>query len=197
MGTSLYRAYNKKAPFTSVDIDVLNSASNAELLLYTWNHDPRTYAMDNQELQDHRLGIYDWMQRCTQLATWVIMNGYYGIALLREDNKNYKDQRTKKGLSSVNSPGSLTNNPQVLQSLFQMVGAIAAYPINQLEKIDASEMEYSLSHPDGMFFGFWYTWVIELYVRMLRSIVQSYNPNHPLLNGLPVYSLNLMLAYWD
>jgi hypothetical protein len=189
--------YNKKGPFTAVDIQVLNSASNAELLLYTWNHDSRTFAMDNQELQDHRLGIYDWMQRCTQIATWVLMNGCYGIALLREDKLNYMDEkRTKHSISSVNNPGSLTNTPQLMQSLFQMVGAIAAYPINQLEKIDATEMEYSLSHPDGMFFGFWYTWVVELYVRMLRSIVQSYNPNHALLNGLPVYFLGLILANW-
>jgi hypothetical protein len=190
LGTSLYRLYNKKGPFSAVDIEVLNSASNAELLLYTWNHDPRTFAMDNQELQDHRLGIYDWMQRCTQLATWVLMNGCYGVALLREDRLNYIDKkRTKETMSSVNNPGSLTNTPQVMQSLFQMVGAIAAYPINQLEKIDLKEMKYSLSHPDGMFFGFWYTWVIELYVRMLRSVVQSYNPDHALLNGLPVFFL--------
>lgn len=197
LGTYRYSVYNNKAPFTAVDIEVLNSTSNPELLLFTWNNDSRTFAMDNKELQDHRLGIYDWMQRCTNLVTWTIMNGAYGITLLAEDVLNYKLKRVGNSISSVNSPGKLTDNPQLLLSLFQMVGAIAAYPINQLEKVDPSEMNYSLSHPDGMFFGFWYSWIIELYVRMVRSVIGSFNDKHFLLIGKPVRYYYVMIARND
>ena len=142
--------------------------------------------MDSKELQDHRLGIYDWMQRCNKLVFWILMNGAMGITLKIEDSLNYKLNREEKKLSSVNSPGNLTYFPRLMNPLLQMVGAIAAYPINQLDKIDDAEMTYSRSHPDSTFFGSWYSWVIELFVRMVQSVVGAVNPSHDLLNGSPV-----------
>jgi hypothetical protein len=194
LGTYQYLLFNQNAPFTAVDVEVLSGSSNPELLLYTWNHDNRTYAMDNQELQDHRLGIYDWMQRCTNLMAYMLMNGAFCITLEMEDFRNHKYQRVADKMSSVNNPGKLTEYPQIMQSLFQVIAAIPAYPINQLDHIDAEEMKYSLNHPDPMFFGNWYSWVIELVIKMVRSVLGQLNPNHYFLSGKPVSLVNLIFS---
>ena len=191
-GAHQYRIFNKKAPFDATDIEVLNSVSNPELFLYTWNKDPRTYAMDQPELREHRLGIYDWIQRCLNMMVWSLMNGAYDLALLVEDRRN--DQRLSKGLkiSSMENPGELTNGPQMLISLFQMVGPIGAYPINQLETTDATILQNSLDNPDSRYLQLWYSWVIELFTKAVRTIVGTVDSNHPFVGGPLVFSLILI-----
>lgn len=181
-------AYNKKAPFSAMDIEVLNSVSNPEIFLHTWNNDPRTYAMDKPELREHRLGIYDWMQRCLSVVVWGIMNGAYDLALLVEDRRN--DERIQMGLpiSSMENPGSLTNTPQQMISLFQMVGPIGAYPITQLETTDPTTLQNSLNNPDSRYLQLWYSWVIELFTRQVRNILSIVDHSNPFVSGKLVNS---------
>jgi hypothetical protein len=124
--------YKGQGPFTSVDIEVLESAKNPELLLYTWNNDPRTSAVGNKALQDHRLGIYDWVQKCHVVVVWSLMNGLYDLALVAEDILNAKFPQRKKKETSIGSPSGLTYVPQIMNSLFEMIGPIAQYPFTQV-----------------------------------------------------------------
>jgi hypothetical protein len=197
-GTFRYRRYNDKAPFTAVDIEVLDSVKNPEIFLYTWNSDPRTYAMDSPALQDHRLGIYDWMQRCQSFAVWSVMNFAYDAALLVEDGLNNNRFKRKNGdswkMSSLQDPGDWTNIPQQMISLFQMVGPIGAYPITQLETTDAKILQNSLDNPDPRFLQLWYSWVIELFTRQVRNIVSMADSSHPFVAGPLRITTDLMLV---
>lgn len=173
--------------------------TNPEVFLYTWNSDPRTYALDNPALQDHRLGIYDWMQRCQSFAVWSVMNFAYDAALGWEDYQN--DDRYKKRnegeswkMSSLQDPGPWTSYPQQMISLFQMVGPIGSYPINQLETTDAAILQDSLNNPDSRFLQLWYSWVIELFTRQVRNIVSMADDSHPFVAGPLRITTDLMLV---
>ena len=182
-GTFQYSIYNNKGPFTATDIEVLNSVSNPELFLHTWNNDPRTDAKGDRSLQDHRLGIYDWMQKCLNIMVWIVMNGAYDIALFIEDLRNDIYHRQGDQISSMENPGELTNTPQMMISLFQMVGPIGAYPINQLDTTDPKELQESLDHPDMRFLQLWYSWVIELFTRAVRTILGTIDGENPFVKG--------------
>ena len=119
-GNAQYALYNGHGPFTATDIQVLKSAPNLELLLYTWNNDPRTYAMNDDALREHRLGIYDWMPKCHFVVVWIVKNTLYDLTLLVDP----------KG--SLGAPGKHTYIPQVLDSLFEMIGPISQYPFTQV-----------------------------------------------------------------
>jgi hypothetical protein len=185
--------HNWKGPFTRTDIEVLNSAPNPELLLYTWNHDPRTYAMDDKAKQEHRLGIYDWMQKCHVVVVWSLMNGLYDLALVAEDflaaaNPNHV-------ASTVGNPGKLTYIPQVANSLFEMIGPIAQYPFTQLETDDPKEIYESIENPDSRYLGFWFSWVMELFVKAIRPFLGRDNRwnQEPLVSTVFSWHLHMYL----
>lgn len=63
-----YKLWNENyAPYTSLDIEVLQSNTEPELILYNWGHDPRTSDVGDNITHVHRLGIIDWIPKMHQL----------------------------------------------------------------------------------------------------------------------------------
>ena len=119
-GTWTYKLFNGgKAPFTDDDISVFKSVKEPELLLYTWNHDPRTYAMDSPQLRRHRLGIYDWIPRLHMSVTGTLQVLAFDITLA-------------VGGGNTGNPGKLTYIPQVFNAIVGIMGRIAGYPFTQV-----------------------------------------------------------------
>lgn len=163
----------------------MRKVKHPQLLLYTWNHDPSTNAEKDLALQDHRLGIYDWMQKCHNVMVWLFMNTAYDLALLYEDSQN--DGRPESEMSHMANPGKATNGPQMMTSLFEMIGPIGSYPFNQVDKNDPELVQKSLENPDDRYFALWYTWVMELFTKAIR-VFHSYTwAASPLLNA-PIVS---------
>ena len=119
--TLLYKNYNHyQPPFTALDIEVLETVNQPEQILFTWNHDPRTSAVDNEELQNHRLGLYDWIPRCHSTAVTAIMKFQYDIIALSDSE------------TSVGSPSPVTYFSQIFNGVFELLGPISEYPFTQV-----------------------------------------------------------------
>jgi hypothetical protein len=139
--------------------------------------------MGNPDLQNHRLGIYDWMQKCHMVVVWSLMNLLLDVTLLMEEE------------SSLGTPGKLTYIPQVVNSVFEMIAPIAQYPFTQLDTNDPQVMKESLENPDSRYLGSWYTWVLELSIKAIRPFLgmKSMWNRHPWVSALNAFHKKINL----
>lgn len=118
--TPQYKIYNHgRPPFSDTDIAVLKTSKSPELLLYTWNRDPRTMSND-QKVKDHRLNIYDTIPRCMNIIVWLVMKVPYNMIMLTDPT------------ATVASPPPSTHAIQAIGGVLELLGPISAYPINQV-----------------------------------------------------------------
>ena len=90
--TWTYKLYNDNyAPYSFLDVEVLQSTSDPELMSYTWNHDPRTSAVNDDITQIHRLGISDWIPKMHQVALSVFTQVSTDVPVALT-SMNYRDQ---------------------------------------------------------------------------------------------------------
>jgi hypothetical protein len=131
-----YKTWNGgDPPFTVTDIDVLKTCQEPELLLYTWNHDPRTYAVDKPEVQMHRLGIYDWIHRSHMATMFAFFSVLFNYPLIM--NEGHQGE-----------PSEETFLPQIFIAISCIMGQIAEYPFTQLTVNDPAEIAKSGENPD-------------------------------------------------
>lgn len=71
------------------------------------------------------------------------MNGLYDLALIGEDllDAKFPHRRANKKETSIGSPSGLTYVPQVMNSLFEMIGPIAQYPFTQVRLLRRSSFD--------------------------------------------------------
>ena len=151
-----YKTWNHGvAPFTSTDIAVLKACKEPELLLYSWNNDPRTYAMDKPEVQNLRLGIYDWIHRSHMASMFVLFSLLYNVPLVM-----YKGHQGE--------PSEETYASQVFNAIACIMGQIQEYPFTQLTTNDPQVIQKSGENPDRKFY-FFYGHLKRLYFLYLRK----------------------------
>jgi hypothetical protein len=165
--TSLYKLFNhNKRPFNAKDIAVISKVQDPELLLYTWNHDPMTYAMDSPQLQRHRLGMYAWIPTMTMTLLGTIQTLAFDINIYRSGG-------------SISNPGVGTRFTQAFSAIASILGRIQGYPFTQLETNDPDVIMKSKLNPDQRFLGFWTFWIIEDVVKFARPFMG------PMFNQFP------------
>ncbi len=119
---------------------MLKSCQEPELLLYTWNNDPRTYAVDKPEVRMHRLGIYDWIHRSHMATMFAFFSVLFNYPLIM--NAGHQGE-----------PSEETFLPQIFIAISCIMGQIAEYPFTQLEVNDPVEIAKSGENPDSRLGG--------------------------------------------
>ena len=143
--------------FNSADIHVLETVKDPELILYTWNHDPRTYAVGDEELQNHRLGLFDWIPRTHNSVMFAVMEGLNIASYIAAEDLD----------CTISTGDSII--AQFLSTLSSGMGQIAEYPFTQLSTNDTETVAYSLNHPDSRFLWMWSTETIEAIFTFIRT----------------------------
>ena len=121
VATWTYKLYNGNyAPYTSIDVDVLRTNHDPELILYTWGHDPRTSDVNDNITHVHRLGMHDWIPRthwCTVTSLTTIL---YDVPMSMTDKPD------------VRNPGSQTYPSQIFNTIVGVMGRVGYYPFSQV-----------------------------------------------------------------
>jgi hypothetical protein len=173
VATWTYKLYNENyAPYTSTDIEVLQTVREPELILYTWGNDPRTSDKDDNVTHVHRLGIYDWIPKMHQLALSTLTSLAIDLptALWIEDN-------TKAHRST-----QLTQSFNVFVNIMIRAGY---YPFTQLDTNDPEKIAHSKRFPDKRFLEWWLIQVFGDFFKMLGPVLpEAFNsyPNAQLFN---------------
>ncbi len=156
VATWTYKLYNENyPPYTSTDIEVLQSNSEPELILYTWGNDPRTSDKGDNITHAHRLGIYDWIPKMHQLA----LSTFTSLAI---------------NLPTAMLSENLTNNhPAVLKAqsftvLVNIMTRAGYYPFTQLDTNDSDKIAHSKRYPDKRFLTWWLTQVFGDFYKLIQ-----------------------------
>lgn len=87
--TWMYKLYRHgREPFNDRDIEVLESVSNPQLILYTWKSDPLT-ASNDADVAHKRMAIFDWIPRMCA-ATFVTLTKSIQIVIPNKFEMTHK-----------------------------------------------------------------------------------------------------------
>jgi hypothetical protein len=137
VATWTYKLYNDNLPpYTSIDVDVLRTNTEPELILYTWGHDARTSDSDDNVTHTHRLGMHDWIPRTHWAAVTSLTTTLYDVSMAAHE-------------SDVRNPGPYTHLPQMFGTLAGVMGRVGYYPFTQLNSSDPEKVKNSKRNPDG------------------------------------------------
>ena len=120
ISTWTYKLYNSNyAPYTSLDVEVLRSNKEPELILYTWGHDPRTSDQDDEITRVHRLGMHDWIPRIHTSTLSAFSAILYDVPLAYST----KD---------INNPGYFVLAPRYFNTMAGVMQRVSYYPFTQV-----------------------------------------------------------------
>jgi hypothetical protein len=137
VATWTYKLYNDNLPpYTSIDVDVLRTNTEPELILYTWGHDPRTSDTNDNVTHTHRLGMHDWIPRTHWATVTSLTTILYDVSMAA-----YK--------MDVRNPGPYTHLPQMFGTLAGVMGRVGYYPFTQLNTSEPERVKNSKRNPDG------------------------------------------------
>jgi hypothetical protein len=94
--------------------------------------------------------------------------------------------------SNTGEPGVATYIPQILNAVIEMMGPISQYPFNQLDTNDPKRLQESINNPDPRYLPYWYSWVIELFVRSIRPLL-TLTDTYENVNGALVLKKNMWM----
>ncbi|RKP02377.1 hypothetical protein CXG81DRAFT_24995 [Caulochytrium protostelioides] len=186
-----YMAYNNGAePFSYTDLQVMSTVTRNELILHTWNQDPRTASGGDTDIETWRLGLYDWMPRGSLTIMESLFTWTFGLPMLLSGG-------------SPGEPGPMTIVPQMFNSLADVLTLISEYPMTQLFTTNTTLLDASQDNPDPRFLGYWAAKAGAMIVQLVRPLMGRRFNAHPgyaisqlVVVGVPmtVYSTRIT---WD
>lgn len=182
VATWTYKLYNENyAPYTSTDIEVLQTVRDPELILYTWGNDPRTSDKGDNVTHVHRLGIYDWIPKMHQLA----LSTFTSLAI---------DLPTALWVDDVTEPHKATQLANSFNVFVNIMIRAGYYPFTQLDTNDPEKIAHSKKYPDKRFLEWWLIQVFaDFYKIMGPFLPEKFNayPNAQLFNLVVVTAPNV------